>query len=61
MILVLQYILPLVFIGVGVWIRRSKDEALIKSKSPSWASLNESVCGTWPPPKNQIPPSSELK
>ena len=33
MILVLQYILPLVFIGVGVWIRRSKDEALIKSKS----------------------------
>ena len=33
MILVLQYILPLVFIGIGVWIRRSKDEALIKSKS----------------------------
>ena len=33
MILVIQYILPLVFIGVGVWIRRSKDEALIKSKS----------------------------
>lgn len=33
MILVLQYILPLVFIGVGFWIRRSKDEALIKSKS----------------------------
>jgi putative endonuclease len=36
--------------------RREKKEALINSKNPSWASLNESVCGTWPPPKNQIPP-----
>ena len=30
---------------------RSKKEDLIRSKNPDWISLNEKVCGTWPPTK----------
>jgi putative endonuclease len=40
--------------------RREKKEELINSKNPSWEILNEKICGSWPPPKYQIPPSSEL-
>ena len=39
--------------------RREKKEELINSKNPSWEILNEKVCGSWPPLKYQIPPSSE--
>ena len=28
---------------------RSKKEALIKTKNPDWAFLNNSVCSHWPP------------
>ncbi len=39
--------------------RREKKEELIKTKNPTWEFLNSTVCGSWPPLKNQIPPSSE--